>query len=264
VAFDRYAYSRNNPINFTDPSGHLSCRAEYVAEGDCSDYHAWFAPSLPYDEIVTFSEDPLHPQSWTEAEMSAVGREAWVYASSYAATLNAYARRVNALSHETGVTADYYTPVEAFELVHGGAINFIRSSEGPGNIGWTEDKNTIYIYNTDYGSKDYIVRNPNLIGHELGHAVQFAVSAQDIPSSLAVFGGTVNEGYYGFHGGYNKWQFYTRDENGDVGDDEIFADMTIGWAYDAWWVGDPYGMAGAREGYMNSTMLYLLLFLASK
>ena len=35
-SYDRYAYVQNNPIKLTDPSGHLSCSAKNVAEGDCS------------------------------------------------------------------------------------------------------------------------------------------------------------------------------------------------------------------------------------
>jgi hypothetical protein len=37
VAFDRYHYSRNSPLVFTDPSGHLVCSDPNVADGDCSD-----------------------------------------------------------------------------------------------------------------------------------------------------------------------------------------------------------------------------------
>jgi hypothetical protein len=36
-AWDRYAFTLNNPIRYTDPSGHLVCSDKHVAEGDCSD-----------------------------------------------------------------------------------------------------------------------------------------------------------------------------------------------------------------------------------
>ncbi len=36
LAWDRFAYTLNNPVLYIDPSGHLACDAEHVAEGDCS------------------------------------------------------------------------------------------------------------------------------------------------------------------------------------------------------------------------------------
>ena len=34
ASFDRYHYSRNNPVRFVDPTGHRSCTAEQAAAGD--------------------------------------------------------------------------------------------------------------------------------------------------------------------------------------------------------------------------------------
>lgn len=33
--YNRYGYARYNPVNYTDPSGHIACNAAHVAEGDC-------------------------------------------------------------------------------------------------------------------------------------------------------------------------------------------------------------------------------------
>jgi len=38
MAWDRYAYALNSPLNYVDPSGHLSCSSSNVADGDCSDW----------------------------------------------------------------------------------------------------------------------------------------------------------------------------------------------------------------------------------
>jgi RHS repeat-associated protein len=38
MAYDRFAYALNNPLRYTDPSGHLMCDSgnSHIAEGDCS------------------------------------------------------------------------------------------------------------------------------------------------------------------------------------------------------------------------------------
>jgi len=42
-AYDRYAYSNNNPINFSDPSGHKACNA-VDANGNCEVEYEWHKP----------------------------------------------------------------------------------------------------------------------------------------------------------------------------------------------------------------------------
>jgi RHS repeat-associated protein len=48
VSYDRYAYSRNNPVRYTDPSGHRSCTAEQAATGDESCDQNYHADDLEY------------------------------------------------------------------------------------------------------------------------------------------------------------------------------------------------------------------------
>jgi RHS repeat-associated protein len=59
MAWDRYSYINNSPINGVDPSGHLSCKAPHVAPDDCYDPPARDtripAPHLTDEELLVLA-----------------------------------------------------------------------------------------------------------------------------------------------------------------------------------------------------------------
>ncbi len=67
LAWDRFSYVQNNPTRYTDPSGHLACDAEHVAEGDCSD---WVRPKMISNWDNVF-DDPV--ELMTRAMLSEEG-----------------------------------------------------------------------------------------------------------------------------------------------------------------------------------------------
>jgi RHS repeat-associated protein len=56
IAWDRFAYTANNPIRYTDPSGHLACNAPNVADGDCSEKSWATLPGLIASFGINLSE----------------------------------------------------------------------------------------------------------------------------------------------------------------------------------------------------------------
>jgi RHS repeat-associated protein len=57
VAFDRFAYARNNPVNMVDPSGHGYCESEYAIAEDCA---GWNSRIEIENAVIEQYRDPLH------------------------------------------------------------------------------------------------------------------------------------------------------------------------------------------------------------
>jgi RHS repeat-associated protein len=53
LALDRYAYVMNNPLRYTDPSGHISCDSPYALPGECDPNLSAPKSSYPYRLIQT-------------------------------------------------------------------------------------------------------------------------------------------------------------------------------------------------------------------
>ncbi|RMF48359.1 MAG: hypothetical protein D6755_03925 [Anaerolineae bacterium] len=66
LAWNRYAYVNDNPLRYRDPSGHLSCNAAHVVEGDCSD--------MTTQQILETYYDVVLSGDWTVADISAIYR----------------------------------------------------------------------------------------------------------------------------------------------------------------------------------------------
>jgi RHS repeat-associated protein len=134
--WDRYAYSRNNPVRYTDPSGHLACSDSNVADGDCSDLGLGL---WRFEGIVSTSG------KWTSSELSAIR--------------GAVAATGTKISTITGGT-----PWEAFKKAYG-HVKFTKSSEA-GNLCLGGTGSVSCFSGTDLTSR--------LLTHELGHAFSWA------------------------------------------------------------------------------------------
>ena len=61
LAWDRYAYTLDNPLRYTDPSGHIGCDFKYAVGGDCINYppppsNACRGDSNCWDVYLTYRE----------------------------------------------------------------------------------------------------------------------------------------------------------------------------------------------------------------
>jgi murein DD-endopeptidase MepM/ murein hydrolase activator NlpD len=64
VAFDRYAYTRNNPIKYTDPSGHGYCNSEYAVLEECQSYLPNRLASLQNHGVFLQPLDSMTPDDY--------------------------------------------------------------------------------------------------------------------------------------------------------------------------------------------------------
>lgn len=70
--------------------------------------------------------------------------------------------------------------------------------------------------------------------------------------------GNTVDGYYGFAGGFDQWQFGNSPGSENS---EVFADMFIGWVYNQWEVGidgNLTDLGSQREVFMNNEMPTLI------
>jgi RHS repeat-associated protein len=252
MALDRYAYTLNNPVRYNDPSGHLSCDAKYVAEGDCGD--------LTDDEWLVLYGIELQG-TWSSERKAAV--------------LSAVLHVGIALQRFTGSSTSYW----AFQAVYGGVeITFCKDCVSSG-FGWAYADHKIK-FDDMYADPVLAAR---LVVHELGHLFDRQVCAANSSTGTCydesgkdlIFGtGTARygltgqmgtcptclgrQGYrdrmggnWGFAGDWESWQFGANDENNNGTTGEVWADMFLGWTYNTWG-GDPRGPT--RQTYMNTQM----------
>jgi RHS repeat-associated protein len=248
-AWDRYAGMNNNPVRYTDPTGHLVCSDDNVAEGDCSDEGAG-----AWRFGVTFEGD------WTDSRKEAVRR-----------ALVAVGSRI---AGDSGLSS-----WDAFDAVYGG-IQFTWCEDCVDGFGWAAGDHEIR-FDGMYADS---TTNERLVVHELGHMFDRAVcsyySGTGSCNSDSYYHGTTahsgltgrmgtgegglgrpsytdpNEDNWGFAGGFGDWQFAVSNIESTV---EVWADMMVGYTYDTW-RNDPRG--NARQNYMDVQMTsYIQLFI---
>jgi hypothetical protein len=223
VAFDRYAYTRNNPVNLVDPSGHGYCDSQYQAEDvDCS-YNAKDILEEFYG--VTIEDGNLQ---WTDDEIRAV----------YLGVMAVGAR----ISSE--IRENIFTIVgEAFQIVYGG-ITFLRGNrrvdgsttglssqcQGITSGGCTSSSNLINFMSMSGGFYSELGRMAHNVVHELGHAFDNSLALgprKDMPYSIYLYRSNI------LHPNENPerldWQ-----QNLEAVPGETFADMFIAWTYNVW------------------------------
>ena len=236
MAWDRYAYTLNNPVKYTDPRGHMVA-CEY---GDkCNRDSAPMLFKLVNDGQV-FSDE----------EANAINKMVWNVARAEARTIaqiNLFFKR----SGESELIIPYLSPEEIFLMIHNGPIVFTRSSENRiGYVGQTFTSNQITFYNL-IGTTcnclipNYMVDHSKVIIHEIFHAIDYSDHnwGEGVPGALLI---RTDDSFFGK---MNYWQF-----GGDDSGHEIFADMGVGWVYNKW------GNNISKANWMNSNIGLILLY----
>ena len=256
--YDRYSYVNNNPLRYTDPSGHYLTPEDSLFDGKSYD-----SGSRVTKKVITLSPLVRFKGTWTEAGKKAFETESKTIAKRYADTINAELL----LSNQIGEIEDFepVTPTEAFLTIHDGPITFIRQNFAcsTGCAAETISKNEVWVFSNV--SDDYLVRNHRVITHEVFHAFNNATgkAAQYIfegeYSDLyrpmidgSIQHGNIGNDYYGYAGGWETWQYGASGHQGS----EEFSDSGIGWVYNSWGseIGNPGSMAYRRMKLLNERM----------
>jgi RHS repeat-associated protein len=250
-AFDRYAYANNNPLKYTDPSGHEICDAD----GQCGGRYSESKMIRDAAEAYDIEFNVINMGKWTLQQMWAVIYSVIAIGNQMAATVNAFI-----MSGILPLSA-MVTSATAWKTVFG-SILFTRSGENKRYGGYaaapTKDgKRNVIFYNlvNDNGAvtTDYIVKHPGLVTHELGHIFNQIMNwtpANGLPGALYRAGENDhidgNGGYFGFAGGFQSWQYGSANSGS-----EVFADMFLGWIYGKW---ESTHIGSDRRTYMTANM----------
>ncbi len=170
--WDRYAYVKNNPVIYVDPSGHSYCDSELADPYECGrgekrNY------AVPMNEVfrkygVTFTTTGAY--KWTPKEQAAVLIAIQDVGKAFA-----------------DVRGNGETAAEAFIAVYGNVTferGYIDGQEGA--FGLVSSDHTIRM--EEFYQSDWI--NPRLVIHELGHLFDRAVCVQGNPAGVC---GDMNE-----------------------------------------------------------------------
>jgi hypothetical protein len=227
----------NNPVRYTDPSGHSYCDSQNAVKEECN----WKAP-LPPLLLLQFSTD--RNQSFTPEEIQTLEAGAWDVANALARDMNAYCIRISNM----GEGCSLVSPQEAFYQVFGGPISVKRVAYTCNC--WAEHRGRnangqyeIWVYSST--STKEIVEHPRLIAHEIGHAFHRAIkdAGLSLPINSMSTAGVDNR--EGFAGREYSWQLSV-----DMAPGEIYADMFVGWVYGRWET-SPEGVTDAARKKMQ-------------
>jgi RHS repeat-associated protein len=245
-SWNRFSYVINNPIRFSDPTGHRCEPEEECRSGGWAGKRA--KPLLIFETEGT--------RVWKDEEMAVLNAGAQDVAQAFARDINAE----NRLLWKSGDIEDYepITPTEAFYQVYGGPVKVVRKAGSCSDIigdifpdcggwGYSHSKNEIWIF--DNATTAVLVSHPRLIVHELGHSFdKISGMSSNMPS------GIVNRD--GFYGEAFQWQLSDQDLY-----TEIYADVFVGWVYGKWGINpetrrlsDP---AADKAAFMALMVLYI-------
>jgi len=264
-AWDRFAYTLNNPLKYTDPSGHVPCSDIYE-----------FCGTMVFDGQITTSILRRALRRY-DVHLTTDGESQWRFANVHAVYF-AITIIANKFSEETG-----NSPTQSFKDVFGSMeIRMCKSGCVDSGFGWAKGDHLI-LFDGFYGSME---KNIRLVTHEFGHIFDRAVcgsrgSSGACPNIFAGLGarGDLSRswgfcsvfssaclgrtGYedQGFAGGWEDWQFGANLADGTGSSGEVWADMFLGWTFDSW---DSTNLGNYRSTYMAFNMTYYLTYLFNK
>ena len=153
-SFNRYSYTRNNPVNRIDPSGHVDC----ALLGDSGDTQGCGTP-LP--SLVKFTA--ADERSWTAEEKAVIQSGAWQVAS--------------VLFKAGG--GQFASMQEAFLAVFGGQVTFHKTGTTSDKeaMGEAVRKGFINVYDHDTALTGETTGSM-WAAHELGHAFNIATKQE--------------------------------------------------------------------------------------
>jgi RHS repeat-associated protein len=257
--WDRYSYVQNNPLKYTDPSGHQICRDDYCGKDD--------------RDADSLAESLFENEDWWRFKKVFGFRFTGVWTPEM--KLAAY-QAIFFVAMALATIAPGFTPEGIFKRIFGDLnLEYGDCPNCAGAFGYTHGASHIE-FGGMYGN---LTQDTRLIVHEFGHAFDHAVAdarpgdgnvwAEGARADLTGHMGLCNNsadclgrngytddggGNWGFAGGKGTWQFGLNDTPG-----EVFADMFLGWVFNTWGPDIPLSNRGTiRQGYMNGQMNYYL------
>ncbi len=221
-AFDRYAYTLNNPIRYIDPSGHLSCSAQHVSEGDCSDY----TTAQILQEYYGIYLEAGNNGKFTDEEISAIYSAAQAVGERFRIGIGGGITSGEAFKSEFGYTIF----LKGNRGADGASGGLSGECQGIGTGGCTSTANLINFKMMSGSSTNDTSRMAHNVVHELGHSYDLSRGTRprmDIPDRFVTNRANIlrpNE-----YEGRLDWQ-----QNLDMSPGETFADMFIAWTYNVW------------------------------
>jgi RHS repeat-associated protein len=242
LSWDRYLYSRGNPINFVDPTGHVP---------DCADVEN---PACD-PAVNSMTPRELMEQEAEEFGITFIGKwTLWAMRAVLAAVTavgSAFAKVIG------GSAASAFTQIYKY-------INFVwgtgysKLSNECKNIGGGGCTSTGHLINfmslsQPGGNRNiqmaYISARNNVV-HELGHAFRSILYSSKTGDLYKIFGTSSVNNDDGFHPSPESANRTWR-QNPDESSGERFADSFLGWVFDTW---ENSEAGELRDQYMTTNM----------